>query len=195
MPRYHPESANMSTTAAAPSATDEAVTGITVHHPRADARDEYEQWLADIREVRRQFPGYLSTDVIRPVGNQPNYTVIIRFAGVGALKAWMESPERREYLQRIDHTLEQADRHEIRSGLDFWFAPPAARPPKRWKQFLLTLSAIFPLIVVMPWALAPLLGGVPMLAVNALVAVGIVALMVYAVMPRSTRLVSSWLYR
>lgn len=179
----------------APVAADETVTGIIVHQPRADARDEYEQWLADIREACRQFPGYLSTDVIRPVGNHPNYTVIIRFAGVGALKAWMESPERREHLQRIEHALEQADRYEIRSGLDFWFAPPAVKPPKRWKQYLLTLSAIFPLTVVVPWALGPLLGGVPMLVAKALIAAVIVALMVYAIMPHYTRLVSTWLYR
>lgn len=182
-------------TQASPPATDETVTGIIVHHPRADARDEYEQWLTDIRETCRQFPGYLSTDVIRPVGNQPNYTVIIRFAGVETLRAWMESPERREHLQRIEHTLEQADRYEIRSGLDFWFTPPAVRPPKRWKQFLLTLSAIFPLTVVVPRALMPLLDGVPLLAAKAAIAAVIVALMVYAIMPRYTRLVSGWLYR
>lgn len=176
-------------------AADETVTGIIVHHPRADARDEYEQWLADIRETCRQFPGYLSTDVIRPVGNQPNYTVIIRFAGVEALRAWMESPERREYLRRIEHALEQADRYEIRSGLDFWFAPSAVKPPKRWKQYLLTLSAIFPLTVIVPWALGPLLDGVPALAAKAVVAAVLVALMVYVIMPHYTRLVSRWLYR
>lgn len=172
----------------------ETVTGIIVHHPRADARDEYEQWLIDIREACRQFPGYLSTDVIRPVGNQPNYTVIIRFAGIEALSAWMVSPERRDYLQRIEHALEQADRYEIRTGLDFWFTPPKVKPPKPWKQYLLTLSAIFPLTVIVPWALAPLLGGLYMLATKAIIAAVIVALMVYVIMPRYTRLVSRWLY-
>ncbi|MBA4741505.1 MAG: antibiotic biosynthesis monooxygenase [Azoarcus sp.] len=188
----------MSSIAPAPAATDETVTGIIVHHPRADARDEYEQWLADIRKACRQFPGYLSTDVIRPVGNQPNYTVIIRFAGVEALRAWMESPERREYLQRIEHALERADRYEIRSGLDFWFAPPAIKPPKRWKQFLLTLSAIFPLTIVVPWALAPLLDGgdrAGFLLGKLVVAAAIVYLMVYVIMPPYTRRVARWLYR
>ncbi|MCM8611220.1 antibiotic biosynthesis monooxygenase, partial [Accumulibacter sp.] len=169
--------------------TAEAVTGIIVHRPRADAREEYERWLIDIRETCRRFPGYLSTDVIRPVANQPNYTVIIRFAGIEALRAWMLSPERRDHLQRIEHALEQADRYEIRTGLDFWFTPPTLKPPKPWKQYLLTLSAIFPLTVIVPWALAPLLGGLPMLATKAMIAAVIVALMVYVIMPRYTRLV------
>jgi hypothetical protein len=174
--------------------TAETVTGIIVHHPRADARDEYEQWLIDIREACGLFPGYLSTDVIRPVGNQPNYTVIVRFAGIEALRSWMVSPERRHHLQRIEHALEQADRYEIRTGLDFWFTPPTLKPPKPWKQYLLTLSAIFPLTVVVPWVLAPLLGSLHMLATKAMIAAVIVALMVYVIMPRYTRLVSRWLY-
>jgi uncharacterized protein len=174
--------------------TAETVTGIIVHHPRADARDEYEQWLIHIRQTCRRFPGYLSTDVIRPVGNQPNYTVIIRFAGIEALSAWMVSRERRDCLQQIEHALEEADRYEIRTGLDFWFTPPTLKPPKPWKQYLLTLSAIFPLTVVVPWALAPLLGGLNMLATKAVIAAVIVALMVYVIMPRYTRLVSRWLY-
>lgn len=179
---------------APPESSADTVTGIIVHHPRADARDEYERWLIDIREACRQFPGYLSTDVIRPIGNQANYTVIIRFAGIEALRGWMVSPERRDFLQRIEHALEQADRYEIRTGLDFWFTPPKLKPPKSWKQYLLTLSAIFPLTVVVPWALAPLLGGVHILATKAVIAAVIVALMVYVIMPRYTRLVSRWLH-
>ncbi|MCA3272865.1 MAG: antibiotic biosynthesis monooxygenase [Roseomonas sp.] len=185
----------MSSLAPASPAADETVTGIIVHHPRTDARTAYEAWLTDISETCRRFPGYLSTDVIRPVGSQPNYTIIIRFAGIEALRAWTESPERREALQLIEPSLERADRYAIRTGLDFWFAPPMVQPPKSWKQYLMTLSAIFPLTVFVPWALGPLLDGVPLLASKAVVAAVIVALMVYAIMPRYTRLVSRWLYR
>lgn len=177
---------------------DETVTGIIVHHPRRDAWDEYEHWLLDVREACRRFPGYLSTDVIRPVGDHTSYTVIIRFSGVAALEAWIESNVRRDYLQRVDHLLEKADRYVIQTGLDFWFAPPAAKPPVRWKQFLVTLSAIFPLTVVVPWALSGLLapwhGLAGMLTSKLLVATCIVYLMVYVIMPRYTRLVSRWLF-
>lgn len=182
-----------------PAPPGETVTGIIVHQPRRDAYDEYERWLLEIRAASKRFPGYLSTDVIRPVDGQDTYTVIIRFAGVEQLKAWIESEVRREFLQRIEHALEKGDRYVIQTGLDFWFAPPAAMPPKRWRQFLLTLSAIFPLTVIVPWALSPLLGGwqgVPaMLLGKLLVATVIVYLMVYLIMPRYTRLVAKWLYR
>lgn len=88
----------------------------------------------------------------------------------------------------------------VSSGLDFWFTPAGARAkvPVRWKQFLVTWSAIYPLALGVPFAIAPALRlvGVPAslplttLAVTAVV----VFLMVYVVMPRYTRLVQKWLF-
>ncbi|MGL4249198.1 MAG: hypothetical protein ACRCR1_00855 [Aeromonas sp.] len=179
--------------------SDQTVTAIIVHHPRRDSWLEYERWLLDIGDACRRFDGYLSTDVIRPVGNQTTFTVIIRFAGIEALKIWIESDVRREFLHRIEHTLETGDRYVVRTGLDFWFAASTSKPPVPWKQFLLTLSAIFPLTVIVPVLLSPLLGawqGLPaMLIGKLLVATCIVGLMVYVIMPRYTRMVAAWLYR
>ncbi len=185
---------------AADAVSDETVTGIIVHQPRRDARGEYERWLVEIREACRRFPGFLSTDVIRPVSGHESYTTIVRFAGVEQLKAWIESDVRREFLQRIDHALEKGDRYVIKTGLEFWFAQPTGvTPPKRYKQYLLTLSAIFPLTIVVPWLLGPLVGGgggvAAYLLGKFLVAAVIVYLVVYLIMPRYTRLVVHWLYR
>lgn len=178
---------------------DKTVTSIIVHHPHQESWLEYERWLVDVREACRRFEGYLSTDVIRPAGSHTTFTIIIRFAGIEALQTWMESDVRREFLQRIEHILEKGDRYVVQTGLDFWFAPPTLKPPVPWKQFLLTLSAIFPLTVIVPALLAPLLGvlqGLPgMLFGKLLVASGIVGLMVYVIMPRYSRMLSAWLYR
>ena len=73
-----------------------------------------------------------------------------------------------------------------------------AKLPVRWKQYLLTWSAIYPLALAVPLVVAPALRlagvppGVPIttLAVTAVV----VFLMVYVVMPRYTRLVQRWLF-
>lgn len=63
----------------------------------------------------------------------------------------------------------------------------------------LTLPAIFPLTVIVPWALSPLLGGwsgtAAFLPARLCVASVIVYLMVYTIMPHYTRLVAKWLYR
>ncbi|HEX9464332.1 MAG TPA: hypothetical protein VGB82_17170 [Alphaproteobacteria bacterium] len=84
--------------------------------------------------------------------------------------------------------------------LEFWFTPPPGhRQAKPYKQFLLTLSAIFPLTIVVPWALQPVLARLPLLGEfivsNLIVAAIIVGLMTYVIMPHYTRLVANWLYR
>lgn len=88
---------------------------------------------------------------------------------------------------------------DINTGLEYWFTPPqGGKPAKAYKQFLITLSAIFPLTIVIPWLLQPLFLWLPTLDQfvihHLVVAAGIVATVTYVVMPRYTRLVSRWLH-
>ena len=93
-----------------------------------------------------------------------------------------------------------ADDFYVSSGLDFWFTPAGAKAkiPVRWKQYLITWSAIYPLALGVPLVVVPTLQamGAPVsqpLATLAVTAV-VVFLMVYVVMPRYTRLVQRWLF-
>ena len=54
----------------------EIVTSIIVHEVEPDAAEQYETWLVDIRAACSSFSGYLSTDVIRPVGTSRDVDVI-----------------------------------------------------------------------------------------------------------------------
>ncbi len=73
-----------------------------------------------------------------------------------------------------------------------------AKVPVRWKQFLLTWSAIFPLALGVPFAVVPVLrwAGIPasLPLTTLVVTAAVVFLMVYVVMPRYTRLVQRWLF-
>jgi uncharacterized protein len=162
---------------------------------------EYERWLGEIAPLCKASPGNLDWHIVRPIpGVTETYTVIIRFDTIEHLKNWMESPERERLIKEVQPLFVGADDFYIRSGLDFWFTPAGAkaRLPVRWKQYLLTWSAIYPLALGVPFVVSPVLRllGVPTsvplttLAVTAVV----VFLMVYAVMPRYTRLVQRWLF-
>ncbi|MFY9698088.1 MAG: hypothetical protein WAK34_07140, partial [Rhodoplanes sp.] len=88
---------------------------------------------------------------------------------------------------------------DIKTGLEFWFTPPpGGKPARPYKQFFVTLSAIFPLTILVPWLLQPAFAALPPLALpgvrHFVIAAAIVAIMIYGVMPRYTRLVSGWLY-
>jgi uncharacterized protein len=113
----------------------------------------------------------------------------------------MESPTRRALVGKVRPLFARDDAFFISSGLDFWFAPPGAKAqvPVRWKQYLVTWSAIYPLVLVVPLLVMPLLQalGLPddrMLAMLPITAI-VVFLMVYVVMPRYTRLIRHWLFR
>ena len=78
-------------------------------------------------------------------------------------------------------------------------ATGAQRRARPYKQFLITLSVIYPLTLLVPWLLDPLLAGVPVASQrfveHLIVAALVVGLMTYFIMPRYVRLVAGWLYR
>ncbi|MBN4679066.1 hypothetical protein HUS71_27095, partial [Pandoraea nosoerga] len=87
------------------------------------------------------------------------YATILRFADFESLSAWMESDVRHRFIERMQSSLQRGDRYEIKTGLDFWFTPKSTpvKVPTAWKQWLVTWSAIFPLSIVVPWVVVPVL--------------------------------------
>lgn len=186
----------------APEVDTQPATAVITHtvHPGQEAL--YEAWLGEIGPICKQAPGHLNTTVILPVrGVTKSYTVIIRFDKRRNLLNWMESAARKALIRKVRPLLVEDDRYVVRSGLDFWFSPegPGDKMPTRWKQSLVTWSAIYPLVMLVPLLMKPLLDIIPLAEyppVRTLLVTGtIVLLMVYVVMPRYTRLVHKWLYR
>lgn len=183
---------------------NEAKQGATVvitHRVRDGHQADYDDWLNQIAPVCRSFPGHLDWQIIRPLaGLTSTYSVVIRFDNREHLENWMNSPQRRSFIEQVQPFLAEQDDFFIRSGLDFWFTPEGAnaKVPVRWKQFLVTWSAIYPLALGVPLIIAPLLrqSGVPQNRyVDTLCITGVVvSLMVYLVMPRYTKLIHHWLF-
>ncbi|MEO0586237.1 MAG: antibiotic biosynthesis monooxygenase, partial [Planctomycetota bacterium] len=132
------------------------------------------------------------------------YSVLVRFATREHLERWAQSEARAGLVDEIAPLLVDGDRFTMRSGLDFWFTPEAvaARVPTRWKQGLVTWSAIFPIVWGLGYAFEPVFaaaaleGGGWERALRVLVVTAAaVCLMVYVVMPRYTRAVHRWLFR
>ncbi len=179
----------------------EGSTVVIKHRVREGSEPEYEAWLAEISPVARDFPGYLDLHRVVPVPGLTNtYTIILRFDSEDKLRNWMYSPERVALIEKVSPLLVTDDDFHIQSGLDFWFTPQGAKAqlPTRWKQFLITWSAIFPLVLLVPLAVVPILKALGLPGnhyLNTLVVTGIIcSLMVYAIMPRYTRLVHRWLF-
>ncbi len=188
-------------TAAVQPAVDQGATVVITHRVRARAQAEYERWLERIAPLCRASPGCLDWHIVRPIpGLTETYTVVIRFDTNEHLRLWMESDARARLIDEARPLFVTGDDFFISSGLDFWFTPAGAKAklPVRWKQYLLTWSAIYPLALLVPMVVVPALDalGVPRLQpLTTLAVTGVVVfLMVYVVMPRYTRLVRRWLF-
>jgi antibiotic biosynthesis monooxygenase (ABM) superfamily enzyme len=180
---------------------DQGATVVITHRVRQDKHADYERWLDEIALLCRASPGHLDWHIVRPVpGLTETYTVIIRFETRAHLQGWMESPARTRLIEKVQPLFVTGDDFFISSGLDFWFTPGGAKAkvPVRWKQYLVTWSAIYPLVLGVPLVVAPalrLLRVPDHHVLTTLVVTGtVVCLMVYVVMPRYTRLIQRWLF-
>jgi uncharacterized protein len=178
----------------------ESVTVVLRQHVRPRAVAAYEQWLERIMPIAQRFPGHRGVHVLHPAPGSSLYTVTIRFDSLPHAEDWFQSSARQALLAEAMPLLLHDEQRHTETGLEFWFQPePGQKPAKRYKQFLLTLSTIFPLTMLVPipvhWAAArlPWLGN--MILEHLVVAAGIVGLMTYVLMPRITRLAERWLYR
>lgn len=183
------------------TSSDSGATAVITHRIHSDKHADYEQWLGEIAPICRASPGHLDWHVVRPIMSITDiYTIIIRFDTIDNLTQWMHSSERDRLIKKASHLFAGADDFYIKSGLDFWFTPSGSKAqiPVRWKQYLITWSAIYPLALGVPFFVSPLLrfidapNNAPLstLVVTAVV----VFLMVYVVMPRYTRIVQRWLF-
>ena len=192
----------MSSRSVTEASEDRGATMVITHRVRIGEHTRYERWLDEIEPLCRTWPGHLDWHILRPVKGLPEtFTVVIRFDTHAHLQQWMESSERARLIEKVQPLFVTPDNVRVSTGLDFWFVPPDsnAKVPVRWKQYLMTWSAIYPLVLGVPLAVVPVLGklGVPdTLPLHTLAVTGVVVfLMAYVVMPRYTRLMQRWLYR
>jgi uncharacterized protein len=132
-----------------------AATSVIRHTIRAGSESRYEAWFREITRIAQTFPGHRGVDFIRPPKGSRTYTIVLRFDTSENLERWFASDSRKRLIAEIEPYLEGGDQVEIRTGLEFWFTPPDSeeKQAKRYKQFLVTWSVIFPLTIFVPWVL------------------------------------------
>jgi len=175
---------------------------VITHHILQGKEQQYEQWLDEIVPITKHSKGFIDLQIVRPILHLTFvYTVIIRFDTIENLKIWMESKDREILIKKANPFFRKNDNYSIKSGLDFLFNSEnqPAKVPVRWKQFLVTWSAIYPLSLLIPFISLPFLRFLKIPANHYLDALAnsglIVFLMVFAVMPNYTKLIRKWLYK
>lgn len=180
----------------------EGASVVITHHITKGREKAYEKWLNEISPLCKSSEGFVDWQIIRPIpGLTFVFTMIIRFNSVSSLKTWMESSQRKNMIEKAAPLFAQDDQYIIKSGLDFLFRPDGEQQqvPPRWKQYLVTWSAIYPLSVLIPMAVLPILRSIHVPEnryINSFfISATIVLLMVYVVMPNYSKFLKKWLYK
>ncbi|MBW4462648.1 MAG: antibiotic biosynthesis monooxygenase [Nodosilinea sp. WJT8-NPBG4] len=165
--------------------------------------DDYEAWTKGINHDARQFEGFLGVEIIRPRDHAyPEYVVIIKFETYDRLRRWLISPTYRAWMDKSYGLIAARSQQQLPSGLELWFTLPKARlgmtatlpSPPYYKQVVLGVLAVYPLILLANRLLGPLLGGLPSLLGLFISVIFVSALLTYPVMPLLSKGLEFWLY-
>ena len=170
------------------------VTVVVTWRVRKGSEKEFEAWRHEISAAALEFPGHMGISVILPGNNEREYVVIFRFDTYEHLRAWQESDIRGELLQKAESFREGGQTYQMESGLEYWFAPstsPMASP--QWKMAIVTALGVWPVSMLVPWLLNPFMANLSLTVQALLVAVGIVIILTWAVMPVLVRILRPWL--
>jgi len=164
-----------------------------------DGIQNYEAWLAGIHGDLKSQPGFVSVDVIRQLDQpRPEYLILIKFTDQAQMERWQSSQEAAQWLAKLEGLVDKAPRMEQAIGLEIWFDRKAAGQPDLpayWKRVLLSIACVYPMIMLLEWALDPVIGGLPPAARILLVVVVLSALLTWPIMPFATRILRSWLFK
>jgi antibiotic biosynthesis monooxygenase (ABM) superfamily enzyme len=177
---------------------DASVTVVISRRVKSGCEAEFETFLTGVIAACSQFPGYLGSNIFRPVSaDDPEYRVIFKFDQLSHLRRWETSDERQHWFAQAEPLTEAPPQIQVLTGLETWFTlpgKPSITPPPRYKMALVTWLAVFPLITGISTLLQDWLVPMPLVLRVMVVTAIAVPTMTYVLMPRVTQIFANWLY-
>jgi antibiotic biosynthesis monooxygenase (ABM) superfamily enzyme len=107
----------------------------------------YRAWGQRIAAAQAQFPGFQGFKINPPIpGVQEDWVTVLQFDNEAHLNAWMTSPERLKLLDEAKPFSRESHYRTVRSGFDQWFRVGGAAQAPVWKQNMLVLLALYPVV-------------------------------------------------
>jgi antibiotic biosynthesis monooxygenase (ABM) superfamily enzyme len=129
-----------------------------------------------------------------PGSSSQEFGILRTFASTQHRDNFRASPMFKAWEERIKPLTEGGPVYRQLTGLEAWFRSPQ-HPPPRWKMAILTFIPVWPISMVIPAVLNPLIGQrVPNYIFAAVVAAGIVVLLTWVAMPLIVPLAKKWLH-
>jgi len=180
-------------------------TVVVARRVRPGCEDVFQEWADGFTREVTSRAGCLTCQLVPPLGKaQPEWVFVSTFDTPQNLRAWIESPERAQWLAQAEPLVEGPGEAQVISGLEQLFGllpPTVAPPPPVWKVAVSVLVGLYPLSLFSQTVLGPrldqllMLEELPLLLVRgAISTVLMVILMTWVVMPGVTRVLKPWLY-
>jgi len=177
----------------------EPVTVSITRAVRRGCEEDFERALHEFVQRSLALPGQLGVHIMRPApgSDSRDYGIVRKFRDRAALDAFRTSAEYLEWNQLAVELTEGAGRVEELTGLESWFTLPGAnlRPLPKWKMASVTLLGVFPTSLLLGQTVGSWAHHLPMPVRTLVIAVCMVALLTWAVMPLLTRLLHGWLHK
>lgn len=127
------------------------VTEVFVTQVSPDKVVAYRDWTAKIHQAEAKFPGFRGVYVQAPTpGRGHDWITLLQFDTTENLDRWLSSPERQAILQESSTLVAALDSHRVISPYAGWFASFSKQGvfPPAWKQGMLVLLVLFPIVML-----------------------------------------------
>lgn len=172
------------------------VTEVIITNVPLEKEGEFRQWSAKIHSIEAQFEGFRGIYVQSPTQTRNrNWITLLQFDTPEHLDKWMDSSERKEILKESASLIQSFETHRVASPYAGWFRSLAKNEslPPVWKQTMLVLLVLFPIVMLQmkylsPWtqALNPSLGSFLSCTMS-------VTLITFPMMPLAVKFLGWWL--
>jgi antibiotic biosynthesis monooxygenase (ABM) superfamily enzyme len=119
------------------------VTELFIAQVAPDKEEEYKRWIAKIHHVESTFEGFQSLYV---QSSATNWLTLLQFDTKEHLDCWLQSDERKALLEEAESLITSLDSHRVISGFAGWFQNIAL--PAVWKQTMLVLLVLYPIVML-----------------------------------------------
>jgi uncharacterized protein len=172
------------------------VTGVISWRATPGTQNDPAERATGITVAVGRFPGTRSAALIHEEDSR-DFRLTGQSGSGQAQQRWLTSPER---ARRRDKARGIAGAPvAARQRPEAWFCVPGhaaqtIKPPPRWKQWLVSLVAVYPLVLLFQAFIAPPIKDWPLAAKSAVLPLCVLTLLTYVVMPPVSRLLRGWLH-
>lgn len=172
------------------------VTEMFVTEVSPDKEAAFQKWIAKIHKVEAQFPGFRGLYVQSPAQNGgKNWITFLKFDTPEHLENWLSSPERAQVLEESKPLIASLESHRVISPFSGWFSSltSGGETVPLWKQTMVILLVLFPIIMFELKYLTPNLKGLNISLATFIGNAISVVLISWPMMPIAIHYLSWWL--